>query len=97
MIEDHIVDICSIDAIWPCGARLVLIAQTDAQVAGDDVRSFLNVESLISQADAVARRRLASDCQVRLINHELRLEENCPGQIEDDRTRTLGRADSVAQ
>ena len=56
VIEDDLVDIGGIDAIWPSGARLVLIAQTNAQIADDDVRSFLNTESLISQADAIAWR-----------------------------------------
>ena len=56
VIEDDMVDICGIDAIWARGARLVLIAQTNTQVADDDVRSFPNAESLISQADAIAWR-----------------------------------------
>src|SRR5262249_4286350 len=89
------------DVIAAAGAAAVLrdaglVAEADADVADDDVVRLETAEGVVLQADAVARRRLPGDRQVRVVNDQLRLQRDDAADAEDDRARSAG-LDRLAQ
>ena len=99
MIQDHAVNVFSVERVIATlrALRLVLVAEAAAQVTHDHVRGVANLEREIPERDAVARRGLAGDREVRLVQHQLAFQRNRAGNAEHYRPRPLGRAEAFPQ
>ena len=73
-----------------------LVADPDADVADDDVVRVRAAEGVVLEADAVARRGLPGDREVRVADDELRLQRDHPADAEHDRPRAA-RLDRLPQ
>src|SRR6266478_3821518 len=72
VIEDHLIHVVGVDAIVTGGTRFIAIAESEAQVTNDYVRSIFNAKRVIAHANAIAGGRLAGDGDVRLVDNEAR-------------------------
>src|SRR5690606_9987833 len=87
MVDDHLLDRIATDIV----GSLAAFAHTAAnpQVANDDVAS-VDVERSTSQTDAVPGGGLPRDGDVGVVDIEVALQANNPGNAKHNDARTLG-------
>ena len=78
MVHDRPVHVFGVErVIASFGAfGFVLVAQPEAEIADDDVGRVFNLERVVPEGDAIARRRLAGDSDIRFVQQQSALKLN---------------------
>ena len=97
VVEDDKFDVVRGDRVVAGRLFLVLVSQANAQIANDDVRSPAQLERMILETDAIPRGRLAGDREIGILHHQVALQLDGAGEIEDDGARSRGAADALSQ
>lgn len=94
MVKDDLVYILGVECVVAALGtfRLVLISETAPQVSNDHVCAVSDLESTVLERDAISGCRLASDRDCGFLQHQLALQFDDAGDIENNRARTHCRA-----